>query len=129
MKNKQTTAQFLKYFGAALIGYAFDLGTLILLTEALHIHYLVSATISFTLGLIVVYIISSKYVFGKSRLKSKTHEFVLFALIGLVGLGLLNVIMWILTGSMQINYIASKILATIVVYAWNFIARRALYHD
>lgn len=121
--------QIIKYFGAALVGYGVDFGTLVLLTEVFHIHYLISATAGFILGLIVVYIISNKFVFGESKIKSRTNEFLLFGLVGLVGLLLLNFLMWSLTSAMHVNYIISKLLATVVVYAWNFFARRALYHD
>jgi putative flippase GtrA len=80
-------------------------------------------------GLAVTYVLSNKYVFGESKFASKKADFVLFALIGLIGLLLLNLLMWGLTGGIGINYLASKILATIVVYIWNFFARRALYKN
>jgi putative flippase GtrA len=127
--NQKLIKQFAKYFGAAIIGYAVDFGSLILFKEILHVHYLVSAAIGFTLGLIVLYIISNRYVFGKSKIQSKTYEFMLFTIIGLIGLGILTVLMWALTDGAHINYLISKILATVVVYGWNFFARRKLYHD
>ncbi len=126
---KPIAMQFIRYFGVALVGYVFDFGTMILLHELLHIHYLVAATCGFVIGLLVVYILSNKYVFGKSKIKSRSAEFGLFALIGLVGLGVLNLLMWIFTDYFLINYIISKIIATIFVYMWNFFARRSLYHD
>lgn len=121
--------QFARYFGVALIGYVFDFGTLILMHELFHVHYLLAAISGFIIGLAVVYVLSNKYVFGESKIKSKTAEFSFFALIGLIGLGILTLLMWVLTDQFQVNYLISKIVATTVVYAWNFLARRALYHD
>lgn len=129
MPYRNLVIQFFKYFGAALIGYIVDFGVLIIAKEVFHLHYLISATLGFILGLVVIYILSSRYVFGASKLKSKTHEFLFFAAIGIVGLGLLNLLMWIMTGGLGVNYLVSKIVATIVVYGWNFFARRSLYHD
>lgn len=129
MPHRKLAIQFLKYFGTALVGYAFDFGSLIIAKEVFHIHYLISATIGFVVGLIVVYILSNRYVFGESKINSKTHEFLLFTVIGLVGLGLLNLLMWAMTSGMGINYLVSKVLATVVVYGWNFFARRSLYHN
>ena len=106
-----------------------DLSTLIICKELFHLHYLLSATLGFMLGLVVVYTLSSRYVFGASKLASKRREFALFALIGIIGLLILNVLMWVLTAGLGINYLASKIGATVVVYAWNFFARRSMYHD
>ena len=129
MTRQKLVVQFIKYFGTALVGYTFDFGSLIIAKEIFHLHYLISATIGFVIGLVVVYLLSNRYVFGESKLNSKTHEFLLFAVIGLVGLGLLNLLMWAMTSGIGINYLVSKILATIVVYGWNFFARRSLYHD
>lgn len=129
MPHRKLAIQFIKYFGTALIGYVFDFGSLIIAKEVFHIHYLISATIGFVLGLVVVYILSNRYVFGESKLNSKTHEIALFAVIGLVGLGLLNLLMWAMTSGLGVNYLLSKVLATIVVYGWNFFARRSLYHN
>lgn len=125
--NISLIKQFLKYFGAALIGYVVDFGTLLVLTEFYNVHYLISATVGFCLGLVVVYVISKLYVFGESRMRSKKQEFVMFALIGVIGLALLNIIMWLLTSNLGVNYIISKLVATIIVYTWNFSARRSLY--
>lgn len=126
---RHVSTQFIGYFGVALVGYGFDFGTLILLREVFHVHYLVAATVGFIVGLLVIYVLSNKYVFGTSKIKSKSTEFGLFALIGLIGLLFLNALMWILTDKFQINYIFSKIVATVFVYMWNFFARRSLYHD
>lgn len=126
---RKVSIQFMRYFGVALIGYIFDFGILILLHELLHVHYLIAGTCGFVIGLIIVYVLSSKYVFGESKIKSKSAEFGLFAIVGLVGLGILNVLMWIFTDFFLVNYIVSKIIATTFVYTWNFFARRSLYHD
>ena len=129
--NKYTSIikQFIKYFGAALIGYIVDFSTLIILHDIFHVHYIIAAASGFVLGLIVLYIISGKYVFGASKITSKSKEFLLFAGIGLVGLLILTLLMALFVDVFEINYIVSKILATIVVYIWNFIGRRSLYEE
>lgn len=121
--------QFIRYFGAATVGYATDFGLMIIFHEFFHFHYLIAATVGFCVGLAVVYILSNRYVFGQSKLSSKSAEFGLFTLIGVVGLGILTALMWLLTDVAHLNYLVSKILATIVVYTWNFFARRSLYHN
>ncbi len=128
-KYRDIGLQFIKYFGAALVGYVVDFGTLIICKEIFGLHYLISATAGFILGLVVVYVLSNKYVFGESKLQSKRQELLLFAVIGLVGLVILNILMWALTSGAGINYLVSKIAATVIVYIWNFFARRALYHN
>lgn len=121
--------QFVKYFCVALIGYFFDFGTLIIFKEVLGIFYLVAASAGFLIGLIITYFLSNKFVFGESKIISKKLQFTTFAAVGLIGLLLLNLLMWIFTGLFGIGYVASKIIATIFVYTWNFFVRRSLYKD
>ena len=47
-----------------------------------------------------------------------------FSLIGLVGLGLNDLILWILTDGLGLFYIFSNVIATIIVYFWNFGVRK-----
>ena len=126
-RYKPLMKQFMSYFAVALLGYIVDFGALILLTSVFHVHYLIGATIGFILGLIVTYIMSTKFVFGRSKITSKSAEFSVFALVGLIGLVLLNIFMWLLTDLIGISYILSKVIATIFVYLWNFFARRSFY--
>lgn len=126
-KIRDVSIQFVRYFGVALIGYAFDFGTLLFMSEILKIYYLLSASAGFMIGLIIIYILSNRFVFNKSRIKSKALEFGLFAIIGIIGLVILTIFMWLLTEKFSINYIISKIIATAFVYVWNFFARRSMY--
>jgi len=128
-KFQHIVKQFIRYFGVALVGYVFDFGSLILLREVLGAHYLVAASIGFIIGLIIVYFLSNRYVFGESKVKSKSLEFGIFALVGIIGLAILNLLMWVFTEQFGINYLLSKVIATVFVYMWNFFARRSLYHD
>ena len=119
----------MRYFAVALIGYVIDFGLLVICKEVFGLHYLLAAIIGFVAGLTVLYILSGKYVFGTPKLKSRVAEFGAFAAIGVVGLALLTVLMWLLTDFAKFNYLISKIAATIVVYLWNFFARKALYYN
>lgn len=117
-----------RYAFVAGLGLMVDFGTVIFAKQLLGLHYLVAACAGFLLGLIVTYILSNSLVFGQPK-GDKRKLFILFALIGLVGLGILNLIMWALTGGIGLNYIVSKALATVVVFMWNFFARKSLYKE
>jgi putative flippase GtrA len=128
LRGNSTFAQMFRYGLVAGVGLVVDFGTVIYTGEVLGFHYLLAACSGFILGLIVTYIFSNLLVFGKPQGDRRKH-FMLFAVIGIVGLGILNLLMWIMTGWFGINYIVSKALATIVVFAWNFFARKSLYKD
>lgn len=118
--------QLFRYFIVGGIAFIADFGLLAFFTEVFYIPYLVSACLSFLAGLIVNYILSIIWVFD-SKPQSKSAqlvEFILFAFVGIIGLGLNALIIWSLTESGHLHYLFSKIISTIIVFAWNFFARR-----
>lgn len=126
---RKITSQFARYSLVAGAGYIVDVGVLYALHEYFQVYYLYAAITSFVLGLVIVYILSSLFVFTDSKIESKYLEIGIFSLIGVVGLIILTVLMWALTSFLGINYLIAKVLATVVVYAWNFFARRIMYND
>jgi len=108
------------------ISFIVDWGTLMLLTEVAGLHYLASAAIAFILGLTCNYILSTRFVFGESKLKSKWAEFLGFAIIGIIGLMLNEAIMYICTDLAKMHYLIGKVASTILVFFWNFLGRRFL---
>lgn len=126
---KGLLVQTLQYFWVALVGLIIDFGTLVVLTEAFGVNYLVSAVCGFLAGLIVNFVLSERFVFQDPKLRSGWVRFALFGVIGLVGLGMLTVLMWLQVDVLGWDYILAKVLATVFVYAWNFIARRTMYRS
>ena len=53
-------------------------------------------------------------------------EFVTYGIIGIIGLGLTEVIMWILL-NLSIIYMFAKVIAAAIVLLWNFIARKIIW--
>lgn len=81
---------------------------------------------AFILGLITNYFLSIKWVFSIRSIENKKIEFLLFSIIGLIGLGLNELLLWIFTDLILIHYLLSKIITAIFVYLWNFIGRKYL---
>ena len=118
--------QFIRYGFVSVVALAVDFGGMVLLVELLSMHYLIAATISFTAGLVVNYLLSRAWVFAERKYDSNVKEFLLFAGIGVIGLALNNVILWLAVDKIGIFYIYSKIIATILVFFWNFGLRKML---
>ena len=131
LKNKtnNTLIQLFRYTFVGGIAFIFDFSTLYILTEYFNIHYLISAAIAFLLGLTINYFLSIMWVFQKRSLKSKYIEFIVFALIGIIGLTLNEFIIWFFTEIVNIHYLLSKLISTVFVYLWNFFIRKYfLFH-
>lgn len=125
-KTDSTFIQLFRYTFVGGFAFIVDFGLLYVLTEFAHLHYLTSAAIAFLAGLVVNYVLSKLWVFSKSSYKSKVTEFIVFALIGVVGLGFTELLMWTFTDVVGAHYIVSKIFTTILVYFWNFFARKII---
>lgn len=124
---KALLVQSFRYFWVALIGLGVDFGTLVLLTEVWDVNYLLSTVCGFLAGLVVNFILSERFVFDDPKLRSGWLRFVVFGVIGALGLALLTFLMWLQVDVLGWHYILAKVLATVLVYAWNFLARRWMY--
>lgn len=119
-----THIQFFRYAFVGGIAFLFDFGILYALTEFAGVYYLVSATLSFLAGLAVNYTLSVAWVFTRHTLRSRWLEFWIFVAVGVVGLGLNDLFMWLFTGVAGMYFLYSKIVATVLVFLWNFFARK-----
>ena len=120
---KKLLEQVLKFGAVGIIAFIIDYGTLIILTEVLNIHYLVSSFISFSTSTIFNFVASIKWVFdtnGKGSLKT----FLTFIIFSVIGLGLNQVIMVLGVESVGVHYTITKIVATSIVMVFNFITRK-----
>lgn len=118
--------QLFRYFFVGGTAFVVDFGLLWALTRCCGMHYLLSAAISFAAGLTVNYALSVCWVFNDHVLRSRVAEFAAFVLIGIIGLGLNEAILWGATALMELHYLIAKILSAAVVFFWNFLARKYL---
>ena len=123
-QTDQTRIQLFRYMFVGGAAFIIDFVSLFILTDFFGIYYLISAAIAFILGLIANYLLSVNWVFNKRTLENRTFEFGIFAIIGIVGLGLNEVFIWFFTQDLQIYYLFSKIFAAIIILFWNFFARK-----
>lgn len=116
--------QFVRYFFSGGIAFCVDFLLMMLLHEKCSLPAEIAGTVSFAVGLVITYLLSVFWIFNQHRFESRLMEFVGFALIGVVGLGLTYVIMYFFSNSLQISYLIAKIISTIIVTLWNFLAKK-----
>lgn len=121
---KKLFAQILKFGVVGGLAFFIDYGIMILLTEGCGVHYLISSGISFSISVIFNYILSIVWVFEVDKEKGKATNFLAFLSLSLIGLGLNQLLMWILVDKWAIYYMISKILVTAIVMVYNFITRK-----
>jgi len=123
-KTNHVLGQFIRYTFVGGFAAVVDIGSLYLLTEYVGLYYLVASVFAFVLGLTTNYILSLIFVFTNRRLKKKWVEFIIFASIGIVGLGLNTFLLWFFTEQIELYYMVSKLIATAVVFFYNFGLRK-----
>lgn len=145
-----TNNTFIQFFRSLFVGgiaTVADMAVLILVRELFRVPEDISAVIGFIVGLTVNYIISNLWVFAKAKVKNRVLDFVVFAVIGIIGLGLTQLIIapfsmegifgqgFLVTGGyipfipVDKYYIIGKCLAVVLVYMWNFFARKFLLYN
>lgn len=121
----QTGAELIRYFAASALALAVDFGLLVVLTEAVGLHYQVSGALAFVCGAAVIYLLSIRWVFATRRMAGRpSAELAIFVAIGVVGLGLNHVMLGLGTEDLGLPYEVSKIGSVGAVFTWNFIARK-----
>ena len=120
---KKLINQILKFGIVGVIATIIDFIVLYLLTEFLHVHYLISSIISFTVSVIFNYILSIKWVFEVNHKQTK-KDFIIFVVLSIIGLGINSLIMYLMVDKLNIHYMFTKVFATAVVMVYNFITRK-----
>lgn len=126
MKNKSIqhlAKQIFKFGIVGMIAFLIDYSLLYLLTEFMSIHYMISSIISFLVSLIFNYIASIYWVFDVSK-KQTSKEIFIFTILSMIGLGINQFVMYLMTTVGSIYYMVSKLVATVIVMIWNFITRK-----
>ena len=122
-----TSHWFLQLFRYGFVGgtaFVVDYGSLFILTHFVGVPYLWSAAVAFILGLVTNYLLSITWVFRRNQTMKPWQEFLFFAVIGVVGLGFNELIMYVGTDLLRLHYMISKLVSTAIVFFWNFFARR-----
>ena len=122
---KKLIAQIIKFGLVGFLCFFIDYGIMVFLTEIAGVHYLLSSGISFTVSVIVNYILSLTYVFETEN-GNRVKEFVIFVVLSVIGLGINQLLMWFCVDILGIFYMISKIGATAVVMVYNFVTRKVV---
>lgn len=128
-KRDALLGQLWRYCITGGLAFVADFGIFAVLLYGAGLHYLLANLCGLVGGLVLNYMISVGWVFTACRRnfeREKRLEFFLFALIGILGVGINQFLMWLLVGCLEWNAPASKIFAAAVVLMWNFGARKGI---
>ncbi len=125
--------EFLRYCTVGGIAFLADFGALVLAQELFlkefAIGVYVATALGFVVGLSVNYTLSLWFVFVQEEYGRKGRNvgtFIVFGVIGLVGLLWTELGMWIGVECLEWNYMIVKVLVTGAVLGWNYLVRKIL---
>lgn len=113
--------KFIKFGIVGFSGVFLDFGTTYICKEWFKIQKYVANSIGFTVAASSNYLFNRIWTF-KSQDPDIATEYTEFLVISLVGLGIANLIVWLIHGRYKQNFYLSKIFAIGVVTIWNFFA-------
>ncbi len=129
MKDRDRFKEIVRFAVNGGVSFAVDYGVMIALTEWCGWNYLWAAGVSFTLSVVVNYILCKCWVFEGAQ-KQGAKAMTLFIGSSVVGLGLNQALMYGMVELIGLNYMVAKIVATAIVMVWNYVMKRkAIYMD
>lgn len=128
--REKTTNIFIQFFRYIFVGgFAFLADAFTLWLCEKWMNYMIAVAIAFVVGLAVNYALSIWFVFSESsKVKNKVKEFVVYGIIGLIGLLITEGIMYLFTDVFGLYFLISKIIAAAIVLVWNFAARKVVLY-
>ncbi len=130
-RASETALEFVRYALVGAVAFLADFCALVSVQELLMRRFengvYVSTAVGFAVGLAVNYALSLKFVFIRDEDRGRGRSvgaFLLFGAIGLAGLALTELGMWVGVGLLAWNYMLVKVFVTGAVLFWNYIGRR-----
>jgi putative flippase GtrA len=118
--------EFGRYTVVGGLAFLADFALLAMLTELLGFHYLIAVLFAFLLGTWVNYWLSVRWVFGYRAIDTRSAEFGLFLLVGVITLGVSLGLMSLLVEGLAMHVLLAKCVVTAFTLVANFAGRRAL---
>lgn len=118
-------SEFFRYFVVSTAALLADFIVFSFGIRLLNIPWPLSATCGFIIGVLVAYFLSVRFVFSRRKLRAAPlRELLVFSAVGLAGLALTQITLWIGIELLQFNPEFSKICAAGFTFVFNFLVRK-----
>jgi putative flippase GtrA len=122
--RKRVVLEAIRYFAASAVALATDFFSYLGLIRFVGVNYLIAAGIGFLLGLVVIYFLSIRLVFRDRAMTDPVTEFLVFGAIGVAGLALNWLVLYIAVDKLSYGYGLSKLISAVLVFCFNFTLRK-----
>ncbi len=115
----------LRYFVASLAALTLDAGLLWFGVRGFGLPAWIAGAFAYGAGLVLVYLLSIRWVFAERAVRDGRGEFLLFAVLGLVGLVLNSATLFVATG-LGLALPIAKLVSAAIGFVANFVTRKLL---
>lgn len=115
-----------RYLAASALALAIDAGIYLALIRVFGVNYLVAAPAGFAIGVLTIYVLSTRWVFPDRRLDDSATEFAVFVFIGMAGLLMNQVSIYLCIERLAMSYEAAKFCSAASTFIFNFATRKVL---
>jgi putative flippase GtrA len=118
----QLLKQFVTFFGVGVAATCLDWGLFLAQTWGLGAPEVIAALISYCCGGVLSYTLNRTVTFDTER--SHMEAGWRFAVVMAVGFSLTGLFMWLFVQKLGLNGMMSRVLATAIVFFWNYAAHK-----
>ena len=112
-----------KYSIGSTISYLINLAIVIVMTDVLGVHYLLSTIAGYASIVITSYIFSVTWIFTERKVASRGKEFVAFTAITIFAMGMNVLSMMFFTGYLHWHYVVSNIVTNFLATLWGYVPK------
>lgn len=116
----------MRYFAASAVALALDALVFAGLIRLGGVHYMAAAPVGFLLGLALHYALSVRWVFRARRYADARAEFIIFSLIGVAGLALNQLVIYLGVELLGFAPELAKLLSAGLSFCFNYGTRKVL---
>lgn len=116
---KKKIIQLFKFGMVGLSGLLIDFSVTYFFKEQLHFNPYLANTLGFSFAVVNNYLINRAWTF-KSKEQAIIKQFGKFLLIAMIGLGLNTLCIYLLQQQLHLPFYLAKLIAIIIVFAWNY---------
>lgn len=119
--------EFFRYFGASVIALFLDMLLFVVSMRVFQFSWITASTIGFIGGVSLAYYLSIRGVFASRRMKSSPRsEFLIFVAVGLAGLALTQILLWLFIEVLLFGAEISRLISTALTFLVNFSVRKLI---
>lgn len=117
-------SRLLRYLIAGVTGTVVNVALLYVFTDVFHIWYLLSAVLSFSLSVLVSFVLQKFWTFQDPSKESVHHQVMYYAAVSLTNLALNTAILYGLVDFFHVHYLVGQVIASGIIACESYV----VYH-